>query len=167
MINSKNFDMSFSGLKTSALYWLRDNKLVMLNGAEQTKSNHSPKTKKFFNSVKSLTQDDGSVTLVDFCASFEQAIVDLLVSKTLKAIKKYTPRTVILSGGVSANEKLRKTLKQKINKQIPSSTFYYPLPDYCMDNGTMIAITGYYQAKNKNFTKWNKIKANPNWEIYQ
>jgi N6-L-threonylcarbamoyladenine synthase len=67
MLDKNNFDFSFAGLKTSALYWLRDNKLESID---------------------------------DFCASFEQAIIDVLVGKTLKAAQKYNPKTIILGGGV-------------------------------------------------------------------
>ncbi|PLX26146.1 tRNA (adenosine(37)-N6)-threonylcarbamoyltransferase complex transferase subunit TsaD [Candidatus Parcubacteria bacterium] len=133
MIHSKDFDMSFSGLKTAALYHLRDH----------------PNTDKN-----------------DFCASFEQAIVDLLVSKTLKATKKYNPKTIILAGGVSANKKLRNTLEKEIKKVSPQPTFTFPLLPYCMDNATMIAVAAYNHAKNKKFTAWNKIQADPSWKIY-
>ncbi|MBT3539108.1 tRNA (adenosine(37)-N6)-threonylcarbamoyltransferase complex transferase subunit TsaD [Candidatus Parcubacteria bacterium] len=134
MIHSKDFDMSFSGLKTAALYHLRDN----------------PDTDKN-----------------DFCASFEQAIVDLLVHKTIKAAKKYNPKTIVLAGGVSANKKLRETLKKVIQKEIPSSEFKIPELKYSMDNAAMIAVTAYNHAKNKNFTPWNKLQADPNWKIYK
>lgn len=134
MINSKDFDFSFSGLKTAALYYLQDNPDVNKN---------------------------------DFCASFEQAIVDLLIHKTIKAIKKYQPKTIILGGGVSANKKLRSTLEETIKKESPTSDFLTPLPKYSMDNATMIAITAYTHAKNKNFTDWRDVKADPNWKIYE
>ncbi|MFZ2979166.1 MAG: tRNA (adenosine(37)-N6)-threonylcarbamoyltransferase complex transferase subunit TsaD, partial [Candidatus Magasanikiibacteriota bacterium] len=132
MLDKKNFDFSFAGLKTSALYWLRDNKL------------------------------NKKITLNDFCASFEQAIIDVLVGKTLKAVLKYKPKTVILGGGVAANKKLRETLQNEIS---PYSLLLVPSIKYAMDNAAMIAVAGYYKAKDKKFTKWNKIKADPNWEI--
>ena len=135
MIDSKDFDFSFSGLKTAALYHLRDN----------------PK-------------DDVN----DFCASFEQAIVDLLVNKTLKAVKKYKPKTVILAGGVSANTKLRKTLEEEVS---PYAKFLTPPIEYSMDNATMTAIAAYHHTKKglfkkPNFTSWRDLKADPNWKIY-
>ena len=160
MIHSGDFDFSFSGLKTAALYWLQDN-------AEKTITN---------------TYNLKPKTLSDFCASFEQAIVDLLVFKTLKAIKKYQPKTVILGGGVSANKKLRETLKTKIEKESPSSLFLTPQLKYSMDNATMIAVASYHHTKNKDFTQhhffsskksgagftnWQDLQANPNWKIYE
>mgnify|MGYP002639374618 CR=1 FL=1 len=134
MINSKDFDFSFSGLKTAALYHLRDNPKEDVN---------------------------------NFCASFEQAVVDLLVSKTLKAVKKYNPKTVILAGGVSANKKLRETLKSEIKKQSPNSLFLIPYSSYCMDNAAMIAVAAYHHTNKKEFTNWKDLKANPNWKIYE
>ncbi len=133
MIDSKDYNFSFSGLKTSALYWLRDNKET-------------------FN-------------INDFCASFEQAIIDVLVSKTMKAAKEYKPKTIILGGGVSANPKLRQTLQEEINKNLPDTDFQIPQMKYAMDNGAMIAVTGYHHAKQKEYTSWKKIKADPNWRL--
>ncbi len=127
MLKDDNFDFSFSGLKTAALYWLRDNKKYNIN---------------------------------DFCASFEQAIVDVLVGKTLKAAQKYNPKTIILGGGVAANEKLRNTLAHSIGSKLRT-----PNLKYCMDNAAMIAVAGYYQAQKKEFADWRTIAADPNWEI--
>lgn len=132
MIKSENFNFSFAGLKTSALYWLRDNKF-------------------------------GEITKNDFCASFEQAIIDVLISKTLHAAKKYHPKTVILAGGVAANKKLRESLKTEIEKI--DLTFRMPEIKHCMDNAAMIAMAGHNQAKQKDFTNWQNLKADPNWEL--
>jgi len=144
MLNSKNFDMSFAGLKTAALYWLQDN--AKKNGTCYMLY---------------------VMCLKDFCASFEQAIVDVLVIKTLEAAKKYNPKTIILAGGVSANTKLRKTLQKSIEQLTPLPASRFPLPAYAMDNAAMIAIAGFYKAKRKEYTSWKKLKANPNWKIYQ
>ncbi|MEK7131874.1 MAG: tRNA (adenosine(37)-N6)-threonylcarbamoyltransferase complex transferase subunit TsaD [Patescibacteria group bacterium] len=132
MLKEENYLFSFAGLKTSALYWLRDNKLNNIN---------------------------------DFCASFEQAIVDVLIAKTIKATTQYKPKTIILAGGVSANKKLRQTLDEAIKKQFPETQFMIPQIKYAMDNGAMIATAGYYHANKKDFTSWQKIQADPNWEL--
>ncbi|KKQ27192.1 MAG: putative tRNA threonylcarbamoyladenosine biosynthesis protein Gcp [Candidatus Magasanikbacteria bacterium GW2011_GWC2_37_14] len=155
MLDRDNFNFSFAGLKTSALYWLRDNKL----------SNCHPEFISGSQGMLKRVQHDSGVTINDFCASFEQAIIDVLVGKTLKAIKKYQPKTVILGGGVAANKKLRETLEKTVKNQNPTSYVLCPMPSYAMDNAVMIAIAGYYQAKNKKFTPWSKLVANPNWEI--
>lgn len=143
MMDSEDYDMSFSGLKTAALYWLQDN-------ATKTTTNTyylEPKT------------------LADFCASFEQAIVDVLVDKTVKAVKKYKPKNILLVGGVSANTKIRETLKIAVEK-IPNTKFYLSALKYSMDNAAMIATAGYNYAKQEKFTKWQDIQADPNWKVY-
>ncbi len=129
MIN-EGYEFSFAGLKTSALYWLRDN------------PNYDKK---------------------DFCASFEQAIIDVLVTKTIRATKEYKPKTVILSGGVSANKKLREELEKELKKI--GSKLMAPNLKYSMDNAAMIAVAGYYKAIKKDFTDWKDIEADPNWRL--
>lgn len=132
MLDSGNFDFSFAGLKTSALYYFRDNPKVNTN---------------------------------NFCASFEQAIVDTLVGKMTRAIKQYKPKTIILCGGVSANKKLRETLAQEVKTNFPKSILLVPEGKYCMDNAAMIAVAGYELAKNKKYADWRKLQADPNWEL--
>jgi N6-L-threonylcarbamoyladenine synthase len=144
MLDSNNYDFSFSGLKTSALYYLRDNPLVI--------------------PAKAGIQSR-KITINDFCASFEQAIVDTLVGKMSRAIKKFKPKTIILCGGVSANKKLRETMAEEIKINFPNSNFLVPEPKYCMDNAVMIAVAGWHKAQKKEFTDWRKLKANPNWEL--
>ncbi|MFA6427073.1 MAG: tRNA (adenosine(37)-N6)-threonylcarbamoyltransferase complex transferase subunit TsaD [Candidatus Magasanikbacteria bacterium] len=154
MIHSKDFNFSFAGLKTAALYWLRDNQL----SASHTLSYELP--------AGIFGQTPEQPTINDFCSSFEQAIIDVLVTKTLNAAKKYKPKTVILGGGVSANKKLRETLQKSIEENFPASSFFLPLPKYAMDNAAMIAVAAYHHVKKKEFTLWQKLQANPNWKIY-
>ena len=153
MLKEDNLDFSFAGLKTSALYWLRDHQL----SAMQISPMQQPAG--IFG-----VQKEG-VTINDFCASFEQAIIDVLVGKTLKAVEKYQPKTVILGGGVAANKKLRETLTVTIQQHAKISNIQYPISNYCMDNAAMIAIAGYYKAIRQDFTSWDKLTADPNWEI--
>jgi N6-L-threonylcarbamoyladenine synthase len=141
MISADNFDFSFAGLKTAALYWLRDN----------TKKRNS----------HYILED---VKLNDFCASFEQAAVDVLAAKTKKALKMHAAKTLIVGGGVSANKKLRNSLEH-ISKTIGSGLLA-PDIQYCMDNAAMIAVAGAYRAEKKQFVSWNKIDVNPNATIY-
>ena len=148
MLKEKNFDFSFAGLKTAALYWLRD------NAQTDSSTYHLPPT-----------------GLADFCASFEQAIVDVLVGKALRAAEEIKPKTIILAGGVAANKKLRETLGAHIqyrnSDEQPFAPIIYLLPttSYAMDNGAMIAVAGYYHAIKKEFTDWDKITVDPNWKI--
>lgn len=149
MIDSDSLDMSFSGLKTAVLYYLRDHSL----------SATSSRVPLFLQHL--FGQKGTEPTIHDVCASFEQAVTDVLVTKMRKAIKLYAPKTIILSGGVSANKKIRAALAEC---GVPLLT---PPLKYCMDNGTMIAVAGYLHAKNQDITDWKKIEANPVWRIYQ
>lgn len=142
MLKKDGFDFSFAGLKTAALYWLKDN-------AEQDSESGT-----FY--LTDTMKDD-------FCASYEQAIVDVLIAKTQKAIKKYNARSLILAGGVSANRKLRMTLEEEMH----DVSFYLPASKYCMDNGAMIAVAGYYKSRREAYTPWQKLVADPNWKIYE
>lgn len=151
MLDSDNYDFSFAGLKTSALYWLRDNRIDesgIRNQESATAVGGIPK-----------------ISLNDFCASFEQAIIDVLVTKTLRAAKEYHPKSILLVGGVAANKKLRETLQHEVNQHIPDSQFLIPDSAYCMDNGAMIAVAGYYRAITKEFSSWKELQADPNWEL--
>ncbi|MDO8509708.1 MAG: tRNA (adenosine(37)-N6)-threonylcarbamoyltransferase complex transferase subunit TsaD [bacterium] len=157
MIKSHDYDFSFSGLKTSALYWLRDNKLATMNT--------TPLRTMFSWMPSRYGQAAGPITINDFCASFEQAIVDVLTEKTLNAINKFKPKTVILAGGVAANTKLRETLDFKIKQLLSPPQFLVPEIKYCMDNAVMIAVAGYKKAVKKDFTAWKDLKVDPNWEL--
>jgi len=108
MLNKKNYDFSFSGLKTSVLYYLRDHQKVQK---------------------------------VDVAASFQQAVVDVLVQKTIRAAKEYGAKTILLCGGVSAN-KLLQTQLSAISHQL-SVNFVVPDFEYNTDNAAMIAAAAY------------------------
>jgi len=134
MLNYKNYDFSFSGLKTSVLYLV----------------------KKEFQYKK--------IPLTNLLASFQQAVVDVLTEKTVRAAKEFKVKTVMLAGGVAANQRLRQTLEAKI-KKLGRIKFLKPNIQFCTDNAVMIALAGYFHALNKNFTPWQKLKADPNWEL--
>jgi len=157
MLRDNNFDFSFAGLKTSALYWLRDHVIARNEATKQSQATQKN------NEIASA--HDLAMTTNDFCASFEQAIVDVLVAKTIHAAQKLKPKTVILAGGVSANKKLRATLGNVITDQLPNTLYLTPNTPYSMDNASMIAVAGYYRALNKKFIKWQNIEADPNLTI--
>ncbi len=153
MLDSKDYNFSFSGLKTAALYWLRDNHLAATT-------------------IQPINQPAGIFgiqqsppTLEDFCASFEQAIIDTLVSKTLSAVQEFCPKTVILGGGVAANKKLRETLGQELERTAPTLAYRIPALPYCMDNAAMIAIAGYHELNKEKIPGLTEVKADPNWNL--
>lgn len=155
MLGENNYDFSFAGLKTSALYWLRDHELSAI------------KVNPLNLPAGIFGQTAEPPTMSDFCASFEQAVVDVLVGKTLKASEQFHPKTIILAGGVAANKKLHTTLQEKISSLTPISNFLFPVSSYCMDNGAMIAVAGYYKAQKKEFTPWDQLTVDPNWKVYE
>lgn len=138
MINSKDYDFSFSGLKTAVLY--------------ETKKNSPEKLK---------TQKIKS----DISASFQKAVVDVLISKTLRVAKEYGAKTIMLAGGVAANQELRKQVVEVFEKQYPESIIQYPTPNFCTDNAAMIAAAGYFRHLKYGPDKLKNIKADANLRV--
>ena len=103
-----------------------------------------------------------SYMVPEICHEVQQAIIDVLIDKTFKAVEKYKARTIILSGGVAANEELRKQLQTTSYKL--QANFLVPPRNLCMDNGTMIAMAGYLH-RNKATKNFSKPIANANLRI--
>lgn len=98
-------------------------------------------------------RDNKKINIPEMCHEVQQAIIDVLINKTFKAVEKYKTRTIILSGGVAANEELRKQLGVRSSKL--NINFLVPTKNLCMDNGAMIAMAGYFNRAEatKNFSK--------------
>ncbi len=121
MTDKDNLDFSFSGLKTAVLYFVRE---------------HGP-----------LVQD-GSATgtsRADLCASFQAAVVDVLIRKVQLAVRKTGIRTAVLAGGVVANQSLRARIVDEAG--LDASRLHIPHLDYCVDNGAMVAAAGYFRLQ--------------------
>lgn len=99
----------------------------------------------------------------DTAASIQQAIVDVLVTKTARAAQQYKVKTVILAGGVAANNTLRKELTEAVTAF--GKDLIIPERAWCTDNAAMIAAAGYHLFRTQGRTPWNKLKINPNWEL--
>ncbi len=93
----------------------------------------------------------------EYCFEFQQAVIDVLVSKTIKAAKDYKVKTVMLAGGVAANKELRKQLKKAVENKLKEVKFYMPSLKYTTDNAAMIAVAGYFKAQKKKYTPWQKL----------
>lgn len=125
MIHTKDYNFSYSGLKTSVLYYTRDQQL----------------------------KTDDIKLKADVAASFQEAALEVLVAKTARAAKEYNAKSVFLSGGVAANAALREklkvlSLKSKVN-------FLAPPMDFNTDNAVMIGVAGYLsylRKKNRKIT---------------
>jgi N6-L-threonylcarbamoyladenine synthase len=116
-------NFSFSGLKTSILYFVRD----------QVKIN----------------PDFLKENLPDICASVQDRIVTILLNKLKKAAEQYQIKDLAIAGGVSANTGLRNGLTQLADQK--GWSVFIPKFEYCTDNAAMIAIAGYYKYLNKDF----------------
>jgi N6-L-threonylcarbamoyladenine synthase len=136
MLHLKNFDFSFSGLKTSVLYAFRDIEARQEKMTEQL--------------------------MKDFCASAQEAIVDVLVQKTMKAARLYGVQTLIVGGGVSANKELQKRIKSTSKKEVPGMKVLFPNKEFYTDNAAPIGYTG--AIKNKPVSS-AKIEAEPNLRV--
>ncbi|MCX5870242.1 MAG: tRNA (adenosine(37)-N6)-threonylcarbamoyltransferase complex transferase subunit TsaD [Deltaproteobacteria bacterium] len=115
-LTEESLDFSFSGLKTAVL-------------------NHCNQSR----------QMDIPLPLADICASFQEAIVDVLVEKTMLAARRHTIQTVVLGGGVSANPRLRESMFSRCQQE--GKTLFVPRPSFCTDNGAMIAMAGFYYSR--------------------
>lgn len=129
-------NFSFSGLKTSILYFLKNAGTSNLFKEEFTASEEA--RKKFIEE-----------NIADICASIQDRIISILMNKLKKAAKETGIKEVCIAGGVSANSGLRKALKET-GDQLGWQT-YIPAFEYCTDNAAMIAITAYYKYLAKDF----------------
>jgi len=87
-------------------------------------------------------------TKENICASFQEAIVDSLVQKSLRALERTKAKDFVVAGGVASNQRLRQKLREALPKDI---ILHIPSPKYCTDNGAMIAALGSVRWKQKNF----------------
>jgi len=136
MMYTKDYDFSFSGLKTAVLYKVQSEKRKI-------------KSEKY---------------IQEMCREVQQAVIDVLIHKTLRAAKDYKVKSIILGGGVAANDELRKQLQERIKKEIPNTKYLIPDTKYCTDNAVMIAITALFNKK-KATKNWKKIRVDANLKI--
>ncbi len=130
-------DFSFSGLKTSILYFLQ-NAGTSLIYKEEFKATEEEKLQ-FIND-----------NLADICACIQQRIISILLNKLKKAVVQTGITQICLAGGVSANSGLRKSFEEMGVKN--NWKTYVPSFEYCTDNAAMIAITGHYKYLAGQFT---------------
>lgn len=113
-ISPDSLDFSFSGLKTAV--------------------------SQFINKWK---DDRGDIRKEDIAASFQEAVIDVLARKLIKAVERSGVSSMAVAGGVACNKALRNRLSREADTR--GIRFYYPRPAYCTDNGAMIALAGYYR----------------------
>jgi N6-L-threonylcarbamoyladenine synthase len=135
MITGDNFEWSFSGLKTAVLREVKKSK-------------------------KQVRFDKNFVSSLSF--EIQEAICDVLTSKTIRAIQTFKPKSLLLAGGVAANTRLRQKFQSEIQKNNLKIEFFVPLANFCTDNAAYIASCAYF---NRNFTNWERVSANPGLTI--
>jgi len=134
MINHKDYDFSFSGLKTAVLYNFK------------TQSKKTQKSKRYIKEI---------------CKETQQAVIDVLLSKTKRAAKDLKAKTIILGGGVVANKELRKQFKKAFLKE--GLRLFFPELKFSTDNAVMVGVAACFSiAKTKS---WKEIEANANQRI--
>jgi N6-L-threonylcarbamoyladenine synthase len=115
-IKKGSYQFSFSGIKTSVWHYL-----------------------------KSRTREEWQNHLTDIAASFQEAVVDMLIMPTFKAALACGASRIVLAGGVAANSRLREKMTEKADAE--GLKVYFPSPKFCTDNGAMIALAGYHALK--------------------
>ena len=133
VIKEDSFDFSYSGLKTAVALHVRD-----------------------------LSDIELETHQADIAASFQEAALEVLVVKTVRAAEEYGIGAVTLSGGVASNSRLKELMLKKLLKK--KIDFYFPPPDLCTDNAAMIAAAGYMRFKLDGPSDLN-INAIPNLKL--
>lgn len=160
MLNKKNFNFSFSGLKTAVLYETKKHP-ELLHPVKSSKAGA-----KQFNRVKDKNY------ISEVCHEFQQACIDVLVTKTIKAAEQYKPKTILLAGGVSANKELREQLGQAIERSLPPTAYQIPPFELTGDNAAMVASAASFRwkkmseaQKKKAFDGWKTIQPDANLKL--
>lgn len=124
------FDFSFSGLKTAVLRLVQE--LRRARGEEVAERGEKL-------AEATLEGDASDLPIADLAASFQAAVVDALVTKTVQAVERYRAVQVLVAGGVAANALLRAEMRRRV----PAPVRFPPIR-YCTDNAAMVAMAGYY-----------------------
>ena len=138
-VDGNEFDFSFSGLKSAVLNYL--NSCAMKQGGPVKDLREKREGDANFN-PDALIDPETGVTVADVAASFQEAVVDVLVTHTVAAAKSLGIRKVAMAGGVAANGALRDRMKHDCENE--GISLYYPSPLLCTDNAAMIGCAGYY-----------------------
>ncbi len=141
MLHSNNFDFSCAGLKTAVLYMVQ--KIGQENLTEKIKA--------------------------EIAREFEDAITEVLITKTKTALEKFLPQTLIIGGGVIANKHIRESFQKMIEQDFPETKLLIPEISLATDNAVMIGMAGYitFLADKKSAEVNQPIKAQGNLSFYQ
>ena len=123
-VGGSAYDFSFSGMKSAVL-----------------------------NYINQAQMKGETISVPDLCASFQNAVVDVLVSRAVAAAKEYGYDKLAIAGGVASNSALRQGMKEACDKE--GLKLYYPSPIYCTDNAAMIGAAAYYEYINGARAGWD------------
>ncbi len=143
MINEASCDFSFAGLKTAVMYLLKKQD-VLMNGRS--------------------ANDKDSMNM-HIAREFEDAVAEVLWKKTSRALEQTDAQTLVLGGGVSANTHIRRTFRHFVDTKCPHVALHFPSAALATDNAIMIALAGFYRAKNKEFADLETLKASGNLRL--
>ena len=132
-VGGSAYDFSFSGMKSAVL-----------------------------NYINQAQMKGETISVPDLCASFQNAVVDVLVSRAVAAAKEYGYDKLPIAGGVASNSALRQGMKEACDKE--GLKLYYPSPIYCTDNAAMIGAAAYYEYINGARAGWD-LNAVPNLKL--
>jgi N6-L-threonylcarbamoyladenine synthase len=125
MLGPQSLDFSFSGIKTAVLYYCRGQDM---KGEDK---------------VDSMSEKQ----IADIAASFQAAVIDVLLEKARRAAERIGAKTILLGGGVAANSELRRRLKEMCETSAPPKKLLVAPKQYCTDNAVMVASLGYHKFK--------------------
>jgi len=131
MIDDDSFDFSFSGLKTAVLREVQKQKNLA----------------------------GGFVTAMAY--EIQESITDVLIKKTMRTVKQFLPKSLLVCGGVAANKKLREKFEEEM-KNYSDIKLFFPPVEYCTDNAATIASAAFF---NYSPIPWQKVNADPSLEI--
>lgn len=125
MLGKDSLDFSFSGIKTAVLYYCRGQDM---KGQDK---------------VNSMSAEQ----IADIAASFQAAVVEVLIKKTQRAAERIGAKTILLGGGVAANAELRTALQRMCDSSSPAKKLLVAPKQYCTDNAVMVASLAYHKFK--------------------
>ncbi len=137
MIHENNYDFSFSGLKSA-----------------------------FINLVHNAEQRGETLNKNDLAASFQASVIDVLVTKTIRACQEYPVKQLIVAGGVAANQGLRETLEQTLNEILPEIELCIPPLRLCGDNAAMIGAAAHIERQKNHFADY-RLNAVPSLTLFE
>jgi len=129
MLGPGSLDFSFSGVKTAVLYYCRGQDMKGENKVDSMSEQH----------------------IADIAASFQKAVIEVLIKKTQRAVKRINAETILLGGGVAANSLLRSRLQDLCDSYKPPKKLLVAPKQYCTDNAVMVASLAYHKFKAKLF----------------